>query len=93
MTETREITDLRSVGPVTVEALHSLGIHDIEQLATSDAEDLYARLCDLQGERLDPCAQDVLRAAIAQAQDPELPDEMRDWWYWSQVRTGKRRRD
>jgi len=92
MTETREIADLRSVGPGTVEALQSLGIHDLDQLAQSDAEDLYVRLCELQGSELDPCAQDVLRAAIAQAQDPDLPDEMRDWWYWSQIRTGKRRR-
>jgi hypothetical protein len=29
---------------------------------------------------------DVFVAAVAQARDPNLPIEQRQWWYWSKVR-------
>jgi hypothetical protein len=32
---------------------------------------------------------DVLSAAIAQAQDPDLPKEKRRWWYWSKIRKSR----
>jgi hypothetical protein len=84
--ETRNLRDLYSVGPATVRDLKLLGITRVEQLAGKDARKLYDRLCRLAGTRCDLCMMDVLSAAIAQAQDPGLPQEKRRWWYWSRIR-------
>jgi hypothetical protein len=34
---------------------------------------------------------DVFVAAVAQAKNPELPIEQRQWWYWSKLRKNKNR--
>ncbi len=82
----RELEDLVSVGPATRRHLASLGVHTVSDLAQRDPEALYRKLCRRTKKRVDPCVLDVYRAAVAQAQDPELPDEKRLWWYWSRVR-------
>ncbi|MGB0036124.1 MAG: helix-hairpin-helix domain-containing protein [Candidatus Acidiferrales bacterium] len=85
----RELSDLISVGPATVRALHSLGVRNVNQLARAKPEALYAKLCRLRGRREDPCCLDVFAAAVAQARDPGLPAEKCVWWYWSQQRKAK----
>jgi pathogenicity locus Cdd1 protein len=91
----RELGDLVSVGPATVRALHSLGVHSVAQLAHCDAESLYNKLSRLRGRREDPCCLDVFAAAVAQARDSALPAEKCVWWYWSRQRksqaAGRRR--
>ena len=87
--ETRQLKDLYSVGPATIRDLKLLGITRVEQLTGKDAQMLYDRLGRLSGKRCDPCVMDVLSAAIAQAQDPNLPKEKRKWWYWSRIRKSR----
>lgn len=82
----RELSDLRSVGPATVQDLASIGVTTIEQLAARNPMDLYESVCRESGVRHDPCLHDVFAAAVAQARDPYLPVEQRDWWYWSRIR-------
>jgi len=89
--ETRKLRDLYSVGPATERDLHLLGITRVEQLVGQDARKLYDRLGRLSGKRCDPCQMDVFSAAIAQAQDPDLPKDKRTWWYWSRVRKSRKR--
>jgi len=89
--ETRNLGDLYSVGPATVRDLKALGITRVEQLVGQDARKLYDRLGRLSGKRCDPCMMDVLSAAVAQAQDPDLPKEMRKWWYWSRIRKSRKK--
>jgi hypothetical protein len=86
MTETRRLIDLVSVGPATVRDLEDLGITEVEHLMDKDARDLFEQLQQLKGQRVDPCCMDVFSAAIAQARNPSLPKEKRQWWYWSRVR-------
>ena len=88
--EIRQLRELYSVGPATVRDLKTLGITRVEQLVGKDARKLYDRLCRLAAKRYDPCMMDVLSAAIAQAQDPNLPKEKRKWWYWSRIRKSRR---
>jgi nucleotidyltransferase/DNA polymerase involved in DNA repair len=88
--ETRQLRDLYSVGPATVRDLKLLGITRVEQLVGQDARKLYDRLGRLSGKRCDPCVMDVLSTAIAQAQDPNLPQEKRKWWYWSRIRKSRK---
>jgi hypothetical protein len=82
----RRLSDLRSVGPATLDDLRRLGITTVKQLARASPEGVYRRLCRLDGIRHDPCVLDVLACAIAQARDPRLPARQRDWWYWSRKR-------
>jgi nucleotidyltransferase/DNA polymerase involved in DNA repair len=87
---TRQLRDLRGVGRAMLQDLAGLGIASVEQLARQDATDLYVRMCQLSGQRQDPCVHDVFRCAIEQARDPRLPREQRDWRYWSNVRKQQR---
>jgi nucleotidyltransferase/DNA polymerase involved in DNA repair len=82
----RELADFRSVGPATLADFRLLGITSTAQLRRADADRLFAKLCRTTGKAYDPCVRDVFAAAIAQAKDPHLPEEQRDWWYWSRLR-------
>ncbi|MHB8874229.1 MAG: helix-hairpin-helix domain-containing protein [Myxococcaceae bacterium] len=86
MKDARQLRDLYSVGPATLADLERLGISSLSKLARCDARRLYEKLCAVTGERHDPCAEDVFRAAIAQARDPNLPAQQARWWYWSRLR-------
>ncbi|MDE3138155.1 MAG: hypothetical protein KGL59_16345, partial [Acidobacteriota bacterium] len=63
-----------------------LGIRDVKQLARENPRKLYARLCQIRGERVDVCCFDVFSAAVAQARNSRLPAEQCQWWYWSRKR-------
>jgi hypothetical protein len=67
-----------------------LGVRSVEQLAAADADELYERLCALTRSRQDPCVLDVFRCTVAQARNPRLPAEQRNWWYWSRKRKAGR---
>lgn len=87
----RRVIELRSVGPATAKDLALLGITTVAELVDREADELYAELCRVTGVRHDPCCQDVFAAAIAQARDPDLPEEQRDWPYWSRLRKAANR--
>ncbi len=87
--ENRKLIDLRSVGPAIVRDFHALGTRSVEELAKCDGDDLYEKLCNLKGTYVDVCVLDVFNCAIAQAQDPDLPADLRDWWTWSRIRKGE----
>lgn len=82
----KKLTDLDGVGPATVGDLKQLGIVSVADLAGADPDELYRRLCDETGVKHDICVVDVFRCAVAQARDPELPHEQRQWWWWSRQR-------
>lgn len=82
----RQLIDLAGVGPAALADLHLLGVRSVAELATKDGDELYQRLCNVTGKQHDLCCLDVFRCAIAQARDPDLPEEQRNWWFWSQLR-------
>ena len=85
-TEQRELKDLVSVGPAMLDDFELLGIKTVAQLRRRSPERMYRELCRLAGQRIDPCCLDVFVAAVAQASDPNLPVEQKQWGYWSKVR-------
>ena len=87
--ETRQLKDLVSVGPAMLKDFELLGISSVAQLRRRSPQRMYQELCRLWGQRLDPCCLDVFVAAVAQAKNPELPIQQRQWWYWSKVRKNK----
>lgn len=88
MKDTRELHDLVSVGPAMLEDFRKLGIRTVSQLKGKDATALYRKLCRLTGTRQDICVEDSFRAAIEQANDPNLPADRCRWYYWSRIRKG-----
>jgi Pathogenicity locus len=82
----RRLEDLVSVGPAIVRDFELMGIHSVAQLSRRNPERLYERLCEITGKAQDVCCLDVFRAAVAQARNPRLPAEKRQWWYWSRLR-------
>ncbi|HUK90811.1 MAG TPA: helix-hairpin-helix domain-containing protein [Blastocatellia bacterium] len=85
----RLLKNLASVGPAALRDFELLGIRNIEQLADQSAIQMYERLCSIREQRIDICCLDVFNAAIAQARDPNLPSEQRQWWYWSRKRKAR----
>ena len=84
----RQLKNLRGIGKKMLEDFDRLGVTSVSQLKSRDAEELYRRMCEISGQRQDPCVLDTYRCAIEQARNPDLPEEQRDWWYWSRVRKG-----
>ena len=82
----RKRRDLAGIGPSLEANLRSLGVETVEQLARCDGRVLYDRLCEKTGTRQDPCVLDTFRCAVAQAGNPHLSSEQRNWWWWSQQR-------
>lgn len=90
-TETsRKLRDLVGVGKSIEQNLHDLGIRSVSDLAASDGDELYRKLCEQTRTRQDPCVLDTFRCAVAQARNPELPLEQRSWWWWSRERKAAR---
>lgn len=79
----KNFQQLGSVGPATAKDFLLLGFREVADLKGQDPLALFARLCELTNSRQDPCVEDVLRCAIAQAEHPQLPQKWKDWWSWT----------
>ena len=86
----RRLEDLVSIGPAMMRDLKLLGIGSVENLARQNPRRMYRDLCGLEGPQ-DICCLDVFTAAVAQARNPDLPIEQRQWWYWSRRRKARNR--
>jgi len=81
------LTDLPNIGPAGAADLRLIGINEPAQLAGRDPYAMYAQLCEVTGERHDPCVLDVF-ISITRFIDGE---PARPWWAYSaerQRRTG-----
>ena len=88
-TEERSLRDLASIGPAMLLDLKLLGISSVAQLARRNPEQMYRNLGRLKGQPQDICCLDVFTAGVAQAKNPQLPVEQRQWWYWSRKRKAR----
>lgn len=86
MVDKRRLRDLTSVGPATLADFEDLGITEVDHLIDKDARELFERLQQLRGQKVDPCCEDVFRTAIEQARNPDLPKQKQQWHYWSKLR-------
>ena len=83
--------DLAGIGPAMLKDFELLQVGSVDQLAKQDPTLLYDDLCRLTGSRQDPCVLDTFCCAVAQARNPNLPAEQRNWWYWSRLRKAQRK--
>ncbi len=81
----RPQTDLRTipgVGPSIEIDLLDLGIHGVSELLDRDPDHLYDDLCQLRGERMDPCVKYVFRCAVYFASSEVHEPALLQWWNW-----------
>jgi hypothetical protein len=77
-----DLRALPNIGPAIARMLMRLGIERPADLRGQTADQLYRRLCDMDGRRHDPCLLDTLVAAVDHANGaPPRP-----WWYYSRLR-------
>ncbi len=77
-----ELRKIPGVGKSIAKDLRNLRIDSVHDLKNKDPEEMYVRLCDQQGIKVDRCMLYVFRCAVyyasAQTHDPELLK----WWNW-----------
>ena len=79
----RQTAEPASVGPATLQDLLMLGVDTPAKLAASDPRLLYDELCRRAGQPVDICQYDIFCCAVAQARNENLPEECRNWAWWS----------
>lgn len=78
----KQLSDLKNVGKATLEDLHLLGIHTLEELSKKDPTALFHELERRTQTRQDPCVWDVFAAIIHEASGGEPTV----WWKWTDKR-------
>ena len=81
MTE-NDLRALPNIGPAIAGKLMRIGIERPNDLRGQDADQLFRRLCDLDGRRHDPCLLDTLVAVVDHANGAPA----RPWWFYSRLR-------
>jgi hypothetical protein len=79
------LTAIPNVGPAVARKLLTLDIHGVDDLRGRDAEELFERLCAMDGRRHDPCLLDTFTAAVAYADGGPA----RPWWEFSRERKAR----
>jgi hypothetical protein len=77
-----EFRQVPGVGKSIAEDLWNLGLRSVSDLINQDPEDLYVRLCALQGAHVDRCMLYVFRCAVYYASNDILDPELLKWWNW-----------
>ncbi|QUN07112.1 helix-hairpin-helix domain-containing protein [Shewanella yunxiaonensis] len=80
--QVHQLTDLPNIGKAMAKDLEQLGISAPKQLCGRDPYELYLALCDLTGQRQDPCVLDVF-ISITRFADGEPP---KAWWHYTAER-------
>ena len=60
----KRLQSLRNIGPVIAARLYAIGVKTPEQLKRADPEELYGKLKEKEGGKLDRCVLYVLQGAV-----------------------------
>jgi hypothetical protein len=82
---TSTLTAIPNVGPAIARKLERLDVAGLDDLRGRDPEELFERLCALDGRRHDPCLLDTFVAAVAYADGGPA----RPWWEYSRERKAR----
>ncbi len=81
-----ELQKIPGVGKSIAQDLRNLGIDSVQELKDKDPEELYDRLCDQQGVKIDRCMLYVFRCAVYYASTQTHDPELLKWWNWKDKR-------
>ncbi len=82
----KEFMIIPGVGKKISEDLMNLGLKYIEDLNGKDPEELYTRLCAIEGKNIDRCMLYVLRTAVYFASNKEHDPKLLKWWNWKNIK-------
>jgi hypothetical protein len=77
-----ELQGAPGVGPSIERDLLDLGLSNAADLRAQEPDALFEKLCDLRGERIDPCVKYVFRCAVYWASTRDPDPELLKWWNW-----------
>ena len=77
-----DLRALPNIGPAIAKMLMRLGIERQDDLRGKTGDELYRRLCELDGRKHDPCLLDTFVAAVDHANGASV----RPWWFYSRLR-------
>jgi len=77
----RALQEIPGVGPSIAQDLVNLGIEAIPDLRGRDPQELYDRLCVLQGQQ-DRCVLYTFRCAVYYASHDQHDPKLLKWWNW-----------
>ena len=80
-----DLTSMPNVGPKIAAKLRRLDIESPEDLCGQDGEELFERLCAMDGQRHDACLLDTFAAAVDFAEGGPA----RPWWEYSRERLAR----
>lgn len=78
----KEFCKIPGVGPSISRDFIDLGFSCVGDLSKQSAEDLYLKLCELRGEKIDRCVLYVFRCAIYFSENKDHDPEKLKWWNW-----------
>ncbi len=78
----KKLKRIPGVGKSVAEDLWELGMRDPKDLKGRDPEELYERLCEQAGAKVDRCMLYVFRCAVYYASHKEHKPELLKWWNW-----------
>jgi hypothetical protein len=78
----KELRVIPGVGKSIAEDLWNLGLRSVQDLKGQDPEELYVRLCAMQGTQIDRCMLYVFRCAVYYASHEQHDPELLKWWNW-----------
>jgi hypothetical protein len=79
-----DLQTIPGVGPSVERALVDLGFARVTELEGHDPDRLYDDLCELRGERIDPCVKYVFRCAVYFASHDVHDPSLLQWWNWKE---------
>jgi len=71
----KRLQSLVNIGPRTAERLYSIGVETPEKVKRSDPEEIFQRLREKEGGRLDRCVLYLLRGAVLDLPWPMCQDK------------------
>jgi len=82
----KEFMQIPGVGKKISEDFWKLGLRAIEDLNGKDPEELYARLCLIEGKEIDRCMLYVIRTAVYYASNKNHDPNLLKWWNWKYIK-------
>lgn len=81
----QHLTDLPNIGPAMASDYQRLGYTQATELQGVDAYELYERLCQVTGQRHDPCVIDVFLSV----QHFLAGADAKPWWHYTAERKAR----
>ena len=78
----KEFMIIPGVGKKTSEDFWKLGLRSIKDLEGKDPNELYEKLCLIEGKNIDMCMLYVIKTAVYYASNTLHDPELLKWWNW-----------